>query len=37
MGPDDPHHPTELYHNAHFYYGLLLKKKGAGSRLTVSH
>lgn len=29
MGPDDPHHTTELYHNAHYYYGLLLKKKGS--------
>jgi hypothetical protein len=35
-GPDDPHHPLELYHNAHYYYGLLMKKKG-GAKLTASH
>jgi len=27
MGPDDIHHPLELYHNAHYYYGLMMHKK----------
>jgi hypothetical protein len=26
MGPDDPHHYLELYHNANYYAGLLRKK-----------
>lgn len=36
MGPDDSHHPLELYHNAHYYYGLLIKKRG-NVRLAASH
>lgn len=31
MGPDDIHHYLELYHNAHYYAGLLLKKRKAGA------
>jgi hypothetical protein len=27
LGPDDTHHPTELYHNAHYYFCLLVKKE----------
>ncbi len=26
LGVDDVHHPLELYHNAYYYYGLLMKK-----------
>jgi len=37
MESDDLHHPSELYHNAHFYYGLLIKKKGAGRSTAARH
>ena len=26
MGPDDPHHYLELFHNGHYYAGLLVRK-----------
>jgi hypothetical protein len=33
MGADDPHHYLELYHNAHYYAGLLIKKR----RVAAAH
>ena len=36
MGPDDPHHYLELYHNAHYYAGLLIRKAESRCRTSAS-